>query len=111
MKRRFEIAEELEGGFVRERATDHRWHRETARVLYADTDQAGVVYHANYLRFFEIGRAGLIRSSNRSYKEIEAQGLFHPIVDLRISFEFHAAYDEVIAIYARPREIAPPDRH
>jgi acyl-CoA thioester hydrolase len=107
MKRRFDVGEELGDGFVVEAETGSRWRRERFRVLYADTDKAGVVYHANYLKYFEIGRAGLIRSSGRSYKEIEAQGVFHPIVDLRIQFESYGDYDEELSVYARPREIAP----
>ena len=107
MKRDFHIAEERENDFVLEAGTGLLWHRDRFRVLYADTDKAGVVYHANYLRYFETGRAGLIRASGRSYKEIEALGLFHPIVDLRIQFEFHANYDDLLSVYARPREIAP----
>ena len=107
MRRIFEIGRELEGGFVIERITGLKWHKERFRVLYADTDRAGPVYHANYLRYFEIGRAGLIRSSNHSYKEIEEKGVFHPIVDLRIQFESSAGYDDLLSVYARPREIAP----
>jgi acyl-CoA thioester hydrolase len=107
MRRRFDIARELEHDFVVEKKTETRWHRERVRVLYADTDKAGGVYHANYLKYFEVGRAGLIRSSGRSYKEIEELGLFHPIVDLRVEFESHADYDDELSVYARPREIAP----
>lgn len=107
MRRRFEIAEDLGEGFVIEAGTGLRWHRDTFRVLYADTDKAGVVYHANYLKYFEIGRAGLIRASGRSYREIEEQGLFHPIVDLRLQFQGYADYDDELAVYARPRQIAP----
>jgi len=107
MKRLFDIAEELENNFVFEEHTKKRWHRDNVRVLYADTDKAGVVYHANYLRYFEIGRAGLIRSSGRSYKEIEQLGLFHPIVDTRLQYQAHADYDELLSVYACPREIAP----
>jgi acyl-CoA thioester hydrolase len=107
MRHRFEIADELGDGFITEKHTGQRWHREQFRVLYADTDKAGVVYHANYLKYFEIGRAGLIRASGRSYKEIEALGLFHPIVDLRMQFEAHADYDDLLSVYARPRCIAP----
>ncbi len=107
MKRRFEIAEEQDNNFIIEKGTDYQWHRERFRVLYADTDKAGVVYHANYLKYFEIGRAGLIRANGRTYKEIEERGLFHPIVDLRLQFEAHADYDDELSVYARPREIAP----
>lgn len=107
MKRRFTIEREDDKGFIIEGTTGHRWFREPVRVLYADTDKAGVVYHANYLKYFEMGRAGLIRSSGRSYKEIEELGYFHPIVDLAMQFEAHADYDEVLSVYARPKELAP----
>jgi acyl-CoA thioester hydrolase len=107
VKRRFEIERELPDNFVIEQGTGLRWHREPMRVLYADTDKSGVVYHANYLKYFEVGRAGLIRSSGRSYKEIEKLGLFHPIVDLRLQFEYHADYDDLLSVYARPRGIEP----
>ena len=107
MRLRFEIDKELDSDFIFEKHSSQRWHRERFRVLYADTDKAGVVYHANYLKYFEIGRAGLIRACGRSYKEIEALGLFHPIVDVRLQFESHADYDDELSVYARPREIAP----
>ncbi len=107
MKRSFAISEELGNDFVVEEGTGLRWHRERFRVLYADTDKAGPVYHANYLKYFELGRAGLIRACGRSYKEIEKTGIFHPIVDLRVQFEDHADYDDLLSVYARPREIAP----
>lgn len=107
MKRRFEIEEQLDHNFVQEARTGLRWYKEQFRVLYADTDRAGVVYHANYLKYFEIGRAGLIRASGRSYREIEALGRFHPIVDIRIQLEFYSDFDELLTVYARPREIAP----
>ncbi len=107
MKRFFDIAQELDNDFIVEARTDLRWHREQYRVLYADTDKAGVVYHANYLKYFEAGRAGLIRVSGHTYKDFEATGMFHPIVDLRVQFECHAGYDDLLSVYARPREIAP----
>ncbi len=107
MKRRFEIGEELGQGYVREVGSGLRWHRDAFRVLYADTDQSGVVYHANYLKYFEIGRAALIRASGRSYKDIERLGVFQPIVDLALTFQSYAGYDELLSVYARPKEIAP----
>ena len=110
MRRRFDIAEELPDDFVVEAKTETRWHRERVRVLYADTDKAGVVYHANYLKYFEIGRAGLIRSSGRSYKEIEKLGFFHPIVDLRVEFESHADYDDAERACVRSCHLSPRRR-
>ncbi|MBW2278339.1 MAG: acyl-CoA thioesterase [Deltaproteobacteria bacterium] len=107
MRHKFDIADELGDGYITEKHSGQRWHREHFRVLYADTDKAGVVYHANYLKYFEIGRAGMIRASGRSYKDIEKLGFFHPIVDLRVQFEAHADYDDLLSVYSRPRYIAP----
>ncbi|MCU0664190.1 MAG: hypothetical protein MUC50_17915 [Myxococcota bacterium] len=59
------------------------------------------------MKYFEIGRAGLIRASGRSYKEIEETGVFQPIVDLAMTFESHADYDQLLSVYARPRDLAP----
>ncbi len=50
----------------------------TYRVLYGDTDAGGVVYNANYLRYFERGRTELMREWVCSYREIEALGLHPP---------------------------------
>lgn len=107
MKRRFEIKETRDDDFVIEAQTELKWHRTHFRVLYADTDKAGPVYHANYLKYFEIGRAGLIRSSSHSYRDIEKLGYFHPIVDLRVQFESYAEYDDLLSVYARPLSLAP----
>ncbi len=107
MKRRFKIEKELENNFVIEGADGQRWHRSQFRVLYADTDKAGPVYHANYLKYFEIGRAGLIRASKHSYKEIEAMGFYHPIVDLRVQYEAAAEYDDLLTVYAKPKSLHP----
>jgi len=105
MKRRFHI-EPREDGLHVEPTTGKVWCREDLRVLYADTDQAGVVYHANYLRFFEQGRAAVIRKSGVSYRDIEALGVFQPIVHLGMTFESYAGYDEPLSVYARPRSLA-----
>src|SRR5207247_5124955 len=72
-----------------------RWHHEpeapgsvTApqtvsriRVRYADTDQMGIVYYANYFVWFEVGRTDLLRSGGWSYREMEADGFSLPVID------------------------------
>ncbi len=60
--------------FVRDRTTGLIWHRSQLRTLYADTDRSQVVYHSNYLRYFEFGRTSLMRDLAYPYKEIEASG-------------------------------------
>uniref|UniRef100_A0A832MLN2 Acyl-CoA thioesterase n=1 Tax=Eiseniibacteriota bacterium TaxID=2212470 RepID=A0A832MLN2_UNCEI len=73
-------------------------HRYTVRVRYADTDQMGVAYHANYLRWFEVGRAELLRSLGTSYREVEASGLALPVVEARCRYLRPARYDDLLAI-------------
>jgi acyl-CoA thioester hydrolase len=91
---------------MRDADTGLVWHCCTQRTLYADTDRSSVVYHANYLRYFEFGRTSLMREANYPYKEIEARGYVYPIVDLGINFYEPLYYDDLMLIYTRPAEIA-----
>jgi acyl-CoA thioester hydrolase len=68
------------------------------RVLYGDTDQMGVVYYANYLRFFEGARNEWIRAHGITYAEIEAAGLMLPVIEAQIRYRKPARYDDVIEI-------------
>ena len=88
--------------FVRDGSTGLVWHRSSYRTLYADTDRSEVVYHANYLRFFEFGRTSLMRDFGYPYKEIEASGFVYPIIDLRIGYYSPLYYDDVMQIHTRP---------
>jgi len=92
--------------YSRDADTGLVWHCCTQRTLYADTDRSSVVYHANYLRYFEFGRTSLMREANYPYKEIEARGYVYPIVDLGINFYEPLYYDDLMLIYTRPAEIA-----
>jgi acyl-CoA thioester hydrolase len=74
------------------------WFQHTLRVRYAETDQMGVVYHANYLTWFEIGRTELIRSLGMPYDKIEAHGLLLPLIDAHMQFKLPAKYDDLITI-------------
>jgi acyl-CoA thioester hydrolase len=73
-------------------------HRFTLRVRYGDTDQMGFAYYANYLRWFEIGRAELMRSLGKSYRDVEADGVSLPVVEARCRYLEPARYDDEIAI-------------
>lgn len=68
------------------------------RVLYADTDQMGVVNNGVYLRWFEIGRAEWLRRAGQSYKEMEAGGLLLPLIEAHLRYREPARYDDVIDI-------------
>ena len=91
--------------YIRDADTGLVWHRCAMRTLYVDTDRSSVVYHANYLRYFEFGRTSLMREADYPYKEIEAKGYVYPIVDLRIKFYEPLYYDDPMWIYTRPAEI------
>ncbi len=88
--------------FVRDATTGEVWHRCPHRTLYADTDRSEVVYHSNYLRYFELGRASLMRDAAYPYREIEESGFVYPIIDLGITFHAPLYYDDPIWIHTRP---------
>jgi acyl-CoA thioester hydrolase len=74
-------------------------HDTTVRVRYAETDQMGVVYHANYLVWFEVGRVELMRALGVEYKKMEAEDDCHIVVaDAHCRYERSARYDEVVRI-------------
>jgi len=70
------------------------------RVLYADTDRMGVVYHGSYFRWFEAGRAGFMRRRGKPYLEIEASGFYLPIVEAHAEYLVPAKYDDLIGVEA-----------
>ncbi len=75
-------------------------HRCSLRVRYAETDQMGVVYHANYLVWMEIGRVELVRSRGINYKDLEqTEGLFLAVVEVNCRYLAPARYDQEIIIY------------
>ena len=73
-------------------------HRTTCRVIYADTDNMGVAYHANYLRWFEIGRTEMFRALGIPYKRIETEGIFLPVSEVHCKFMIPAKYDDMLDI-------------
>jgi acyl-CoA thioester hydrolase len=68
------------------------------RVRYAETDQMGILHHANYLVYFELGRVELLRSRGLNYKDIEAQGFFLVIANARIRYRRPARYDDLLLL-------------
>ena len=74
-------------------------HTTSCRVLYGDTDAAGVVYYANYLRYFERGRTEYMRDlALTSYREIEGQGQVLPVIECYSRYKAPAAYDDLLTI-------------
>jgi acyl-CoA thioester hydrolase len=69
------------------------------RVIYGDTDQMGVVYYANHLRFFEVGRNEFLRARGASYRGLEAErGLYLPVIEASVSYKQPARYDDLLTI-------------
>lgn len=71
------------------------------RVRYADTDQMGVVYYANYLVWFEIGRTEWLRATGWSYREMEQDGLALPVIQVGCEYRQPARYDDRLEVRTR----------
>lgn len=72
------------------------------RVRYAETDQMGVVYHARYLDWLEIGRTEMLREQGLEYRSLEEQyGLLLPVVDVSIQYRKPARYDDEVLLATR----------
>jgi acyl-CoA thioester hydrolase len=74
-------------------------HRFELRVRYADVDPMGWAYYGNYLRWFEVGRAEMLRSLGRSYRDVEVEdGVLLPVLDARCRYFRGARYDERLTL-------------
>lgn len=74
-------------------------HQIQVRVRYSETDQMGVVYHGNYIPYFEIGRVEWLRNKGISYKKMEESGIALPIVNMNINYKKSAVYDELLTVH------------
>jgi acyl-CoA thioester hydrolase len=70
----------------------------TLRVRYAETDKMGVVYYANYLVWFEVARADLLRSLGWTYREMETAGVSLPVIEAHCNYQRPARYDDEIEV-------------
>ena len=68
------------------------------RVIFGDTDQMGVVYYANYLRFFESARAAYWRGLGKSYKDLEAAQVALPVVEAHCTYKKPAYYEDLLEV-------------
>lgn len=64
------------------------------QLYYADTDMMGVIYHANYLKFFELGRTGLIEDLGYNYLSMEEAGYYAPVYDIGITYKKPLRYGD-----------------
>ena len=81
--------------------------RTRVRVRYADTDQMGVVYYANYLVWFEVGRTEWLRESGWSYREMEQAGISLPVIEAHCEYRQPARLDDEIEIRTEARVLTP----
>lgn len=75
------------------------------RVRYGETDQMGVVYHANYAVYFEVGRTEWLRAIGLSYRAMEAQGVMLPVVSLSVNYKNSARYDDEVTIVTKLKKM------
>ena len=76
------------------------------RVRYAETDQGGVVYHSNFLIWFEVGRVELCRDHGFAYRDMEQQAdAFLPVTAVRVRYRSPAIYDDEVTIRTRVTSI------
>ncbi|MCB9894684.1 MAG: acyl-CoA thioesterase [Planctomycetes bacterium] len=80
-------------------------HDVTVRVRYAETDQMGVVYHSNYLVYFEIGRTEMMRASGISYAELEQRGYVLAVTESGMKHRGSAKYDDELVVRTWLREV------
>lgn len=86
--------------------TSHRSSDVGLRVRYAETDKMGVVYHANFFVWMEVGRVEWMRSLGFEYKQMEIEDDCHlPVVDARCRYKSPAYYDEQIIIRTQLRNL------
>ena len=68
------------------------------RIRYGETDQMGVVYHANYAVYFEVGRTEWLRQYNMTYKSMEENGIMLPVISININYKNSARYDDLVKV-------------
>lgn len=77
------------------------------RVRYAETDAMGVVYYANYLVWFELGRTDWIRAHGVTYREFEEQGVLLPVREAHCLYRASARYDDLVRLETSAIALSP----
>lgn len=80
-------------------------HEIQIRVRYQETDAMGVLHHANYFTYFEMGRTELLRANGHDYRRVEESGIFMVIVDVGCRYRRPARYDDVLLLKTRLRRV------
>lgn len=77
------------------------------RVRYAETDKMGFAYYANYLAWFEVGRADWMRSLGWTYREMEESGVMLPVIEAHCEYRQPSRYDDELEIRTEGRLLSP----
>ena len=80
-------------------------HKQELRVRYSETDQMGVVYHGNYVDWFEIGRTEYFREQGVRYKDLEAEGILLIVSNIECSYHYPARYDDLVTIITEVEQV------
>jgi len=75
------------------------------RVRYQETDAMGIVYHANYLTWFEIARVDMLDKLGAPYRDLEAQGYLLPVLEASLKYKKPAKFDDRLTVSASIREL------
>jgi acyl-CoA thioester hydrolase len=70
----------------------------TLRVRYAETDAMGIVYHTNYIVWFEVGRGEYMRQQGGEYAHLEGRGYYMPVIELQARYLAPARYGELVTV-------------
>ena len=81
------------------------WNTHYERVRFGDTDAAGIVYYANFYRWFEAGRSELMRAGGVPYSAIVEEGLFMPVVESWCQYRSPARYDDRLSVTSWVHEL------
>jgi acyl-CoA thioester hydrolase len=81
------------------------WHELAIRVRYAETDRMGLLHHANYFVYFEMGRTELLREKGLSYRELEDSGALLVIIEIGCKFRRPAFYDDLLILKTRVDQV------
>ena len=84
-----------------------REHDVEIRVRYQDADPMGLLHHANYFTYFEIGRTELLRASGGNYRRMEEEGVFAVVVKAECTFHKPAHYDDLLNIRTIIKRVTP----
>ncbi|HAJ56466.1 MAG TPA: 4-hydroxybenzoyl-CoA thioesterase [Candidatus Omnitrophica bacterium] len=80
-------------------------HTTEVKVRYAETDKMGIVYYANYLVWFEIGRTEYLLAEGLDYRDVEKDGLFMAVVESYCIYKAPARYSDLIVIQSWPTDV------